>query len=360
MPGWMRGFSPLLLCGIILFFHANAQAAEVVDVGAAGTVEKSAGQPAAVQPSADLPAADQPVAEQPAATVPEAGILAAIDGPRDYLSGKIVSYSKSIDEFFGDPRYFQENNKSVIQFDLSETLTQGGNKNFLFEGKAKLDFPAAQRRFQLVLESNPEQKTAKEIQKDQPTVPQQSAKPEQYAASVRYEKSEEGFWHFSADSGAQFQFPLDPFIRTRGSYSVPVADWRLKLAETLFWFNTSGLGETTQFDMEHVLSEPVLFRATSTVTCMESPQICDLRQDLSVFHTLNERTALLYQASVIGANKPVLQENVYVLLVKYRYRLHREWVFFEVSPQIFFPRTDYFNLNAQLVFRLEILFGGTK
>ena len=284
-------------------------------------------------------------------------IFAVIDGPRDYLSEKFVSYTRAVDKFFGDERYFQESNKSVIQLDLNQTFAQGGNRSFLFNGKAKLDLPAAKRRFQIVLESNPEQKTAGEIRKDQPSAAIKTAKPEQYAASVRYEQSEERRWHFSSDAGVKLQFPLDLFVRARGSYSVPFEIWQLKVAETVFWFGTIGLGQTTQLDLERKLSESVLFRATSTATCLEVPQNCDLRQDFSIFHTLNERSAMLYQASVIGVSEPDTQETAYVLLMKYRNRLHKDWVFFEVSPQLNFPRTDDFRRNASLLLRLEILFG---
>lgn len=292
----------------------------------------------------------------------EAGskIFAVIDGPRDYLSEKIVTYTKAVDEFFGDERYFQESNKSVIQLELNQTIAQGGNRNFLFEGKAKLDLPAAQRRFQIVLESNPEQKTTGDIKKDQPSAAKETAKPEQYAASVRYEQSEESRWHFSSDAGAKFQFPLDFFVRARGSYAIPFEIWRLKVTESVFWFGTIGLGQTTQLDLERKLSEPLLFRATSTATCLEAPQNCDLRQDFSIFHTLNERSAMFYQASVIGVSQPDLKETAYTLLMKYRYRLHKDWVFFEVSPQLNFPRTDDFRLNASLLLRLEILFGAKQ
>ena len=343
-PGYINfpGRSIFLLLGLALLFPVNVLAAEVVE----------------------LPAELQKVMEIMPERIPEveAGskIFAVIDGPRDYLSEKIVTYTKAVDEFFGDERYFQESNKSVIQLELNQTIAQGGNINFLFEGKAKLDLPAAQRRFQIVLESNPEQKTAGEIKKDQPTAVKETAKPEQYAASVRYEQSEENRWHFSSDAGAKFEFPLEFFVRARGSYAIPFEIWRLKVAESIFWFGTIGLGQTTQLDLERKLSEPVLFRATSTATCFEAPQNCGLRQDWSIFHTFNERSALLYQASVIGVSQPELQETAYVLLMKYRYRLHKDWVFFEVSPQLNFPRTDDFRLNASLLLRLEVLFGAKQ
>lgn len=336
---WPGRLAQVLFSVIFLAFTVNASAEEEEDAEFRGA--------AAIQ------------AEEQTA-VPEQGILATIDGSRDYLSEKVVSYSKSIDQFFGDERYFQEHNESVIQLEMNELMKQSGNHTFAIQGQAKIDLPAAQKRFRLVLEANPEQKSTDETRKDLPTQTKDARKPDQYSAALRIEREEISYWRLSAESGALLQFPLDPFIKTRARYAIPVLDWRLSLAESVFWFSTIGLGETTQFDMEKVLSKPVLFRATSTVTCLESPQKCDLRQDLSVFHTLNERAVMLYQASVIGEDKPALQETDYILLMRYRYRLHREWVFFEISPQIFFPRTDHFKLNALLNLRLEFLFGATK
>lgn len=289
-------------------------------------------------------------------------LLDTIDVPRDYLSQKIIELSLSIDHFFGDERYFQENNKSVIQLEFNETLGPNGSRIPGFEGKAKLDLPAAEKRFHFVLESNPEKKATGDVKKEQTVVQKGDATPaaEKYAAALRYEQGEESHWHLSSDAGVKFQFPLDPFVRVRGSYSIPVGEWRLKIAETVFWFNTIGLGETTQFDMERVISPPVLFRATSTASCFDVVQNCDLRQDLTFFHTLTERSALQYQASVIGVGQPVLEETAYVLLMRYRYRLHKEWIFVEISPQLNFPRTDGFKMNALLLLRLEMIFGATK
>jgi len=287
-------------------------------------------------------------------------IFETIEAPRDYLSERIVAYTKKVDEFFGDERHFQESNKSVIQLGLNGGRASGGGRSVGMDFKAKLDFPAAQKRFQFVLEVSPEKKAAEEVNKDKPVATQETAKPEQYAASVRFEKVEESRWHYSLDTGAQFQFPLDPFVRSRGSYALQFEEWRAKLSETLFWFSTIGVGATTQLDMERVLREPLLFRATSTATCMESPQNCDLRQDFSFFNTLDERTILFYQASVIGISNPRQEVTAYALLMRYRYRLHKDWVFFEITPQLTFPKIDDFKANAFLLLRLEMLLGETK
>lgn len=361
-----RHFAVVLCCAVAMSFVSDQAVAEEIVVqpvetsaeSSAFTQENSAGEE--VPKPAEFPLTEKAaeVEVKPVeAEDPVAEIFEPIDAPRDYLSQRVVSFAKKVDEFFGDERHFQEHNKSVIQLDFTETIGQGGSKNFAFEGKAKIDLPAASKRFHFVFEVNPEKKAAGEVKKDQTDVPKETAKPDQYSASLRYEQEEER-WHFSSDAGAIFGYPLDPFVRGRGRYEVPLGDWRLRVAETLFWFSKIGLGETTQLDLEYVLSPPVLFRATSTATCYESPQRCDLRQDFSVFQTLSERAAMLYQASTIGTNQPVLQETTHILLMRYRYRLHKKWVYGEISPQLHFPRTDDFKMNALLIFRLEMLIGG--
>ena len=125
----------------------------------------------------------------------------------------------------------------------------------------------------------------------------------------------------------------------------------MKAAETVFWFNTTGVGETTQLDFERPISEPFLFRATSSATWLNNRQSFDLRQDFGVYQTVDERTAMLYQASAIGVSDSSAQAYAtdYVLLMLYRHRLHREWMYLEISPQLHFPQDEEFHgqRNAQ-------------
>lgn len=301
-----------------------------------------------------------PGMELPDQAEPEPTILETMDTPRNLLSDEVIDFSTKIDHFFGDPRHFQESNKSVIQVFVNQSVFTGGNFNTWIDGQAKIHLPSAEKRFHLVLESDPEKKAANETKQDQ-VVPAKDTKiPVQYAASLRYEKAEVNQWHYSADSGINVQFPLDPFVRTRGSYEVPLEDWRLKFSETVFWFSTLGLGQTAQYEMSNVISDKLLFRATTTANCLESPQLCNFRQDLAFFQNLDESNVFQYQLSLIGDDNPKLRETDYLLLMRYRHKLHREWMFFEVTPQLSFPRTDSFKMNPSIIMRLEMLFGATS
>jgi hypothetical protein len=299
---------------------------------------------------------DQP-ASLPEPVIP---IIIPIDAPRDYLAEKFVSFAGSVDRFFGDDRNYQESNKSVLQLDLTRVSGYGGERNFVLSGRAKLHLPTTEKRLHLLLETDPEKNITGEPAQRKPVVLNQVVAPGKVAVGARYEKAEETRWHFSTDAGIQVRTPLEPFARARGSYSAPFGQWRMKAAETVFWFNTIGAGESTQLDLEHFLSEPVLFRASSNATWLHDKQNFDLRQDLSVYHALNDRNALLYQASAIGVSHPNAQVTDYVILLLYRYRLHRDWMFFELSPQLHFPREMNYRYSPQLSMRLEVLFDKSR
>src|SRR5665647_209986 len=272
-------------------------------------------------------------AEQAAEQAQPPGIFASMDAPRDYLSGKIVSFATDIDRFFGNDRNYQESNKSVVQLDLARATGYGGDRKLVLSARANLNLPSMEKKLHLLIESNPDQNiTGEPVPNQNTAINNQVSGPQSYGLALRYEKVKEELkaLHISADAGLKFQgIHIDPFMRARSSYSIPFETWRLKAAESVYWFNTIGAGETTQVDLEHFLSEPVLFRATSNATWLNNKQNFDLRQDLSVYQTLNERTALLYQVSAIGVSNPQVELTEYVASVFYRYRLHREWVFFE-------------------------------
>ncbi len=339
-----------LLLGVCLLFPLKTFATGQVDV----TTEQS---------QTSLPESSAPP-EQTAQPGLPPEFLTSLDTQRDYLSGKIVNFANDIDRFFGNDRNYQESNKSVVQLDLARSSGYGGDRKLVLSARANLNLPSTEKRLHLLIESNPDQNTTGEPTANENTaLTDQVNTPQSYGLALRYEKVKQELkeFHISADAGLKFQgIKINPFVRARSSYSIPFEQWRLKAAESVYWFNTIGIGETTQVDLEHLISEPVLFRATSNATWLREKQNFDLRQDLSFFQTVSDRTAVLYQASAIGVSNPQVQLSAYVAQILYRYRLHRQWVFFELNPQMIFPKVNSFNGSFALTMRLEMLFDGTR
>ena len=287
-------------------------------------------------------------------------LLEPTELPRTYLADGFVNLATTMDHFFGDPRYFQQANNSVVQLYLTETLEPGGIRQFKFDGQAKIDLPATEKRFSLILESSPEKNIGGDIKSTQQYIPDARIATDNQSLAIRYEKRDIPSWYFNADVGVKAHIPLDNFARSRASYSIPLGDWFLKASESVFWFNSIGAGETSQIDFDKKLSEPLLFRSSSIATWLVEKLNFDVRQDFSLYQTLNEREALLYQTSAIGVSQPQWEVSEYVALLLYRKRLHRKWVFCEISPQLHFPIAKNYQVSPLLMVRLELLFDTVK
>ena len=374
---WLFRLSPSLLLGITLIFSLKVLGAEQIVVQAESSVPET--QQIAPQPESSVPETQQ-VAPQSESSVPETRKITpqaepsvpqfrqaerfdSMVAPRDYLSAKITDFATNIDRFFGGDRHYQESNQSVLQLNLTRATGYGGDGNFKFAARLNLKLPATEGRFRLLVETDSENNLTDEQTKSSAQPDNKVVAPSSVALAVRYEKKEESRWYFNADAGIKFRGVTtspNPFVRARGSYSAPIGEWRLKVAESVYWFNTLGVGETTQLDLERILTTSLLFRSSSNATWLNDKQNFDLRQDLSIYHTLNDRTALLYQASVVGVSNPQYQVTDYVVLAFYRYRLNRKWLFFELSPQLHFPIEKNYKSSHALSVRLEILFDGSR
>jgi hypothetical protein len=318
-------------------------------------------QPAQLVPQS-APLITQPVllTPQSAPQTSESDSYDSWEASRDYLSGKITSFASYIDRFFGGDRHYQESNDTVVQLDLSKLNGYGSDHKLDFEGRVNLRLPITEGRLHLLLETDPEKNINAEPTPGSTVIKENVVVPKSVALAARYATAKEDVWHFSTDVGIKFPIPPKPFVRSRASYSTPIGNWRLDATQSVYWFNTLGAGETSQLDLDRIISPPLLFRSSSIVTWLNDKQNFDMRQDLSVYHTLNDRTAFLYQASAIGISNPQYQMTDFVLLVLYRYRMHQQWLFFDLSPQLHFPRDRQYHYSPALSMRLEILFDDSR
>jgi len=279
------------------------------------------------------------------------------DATREYVSRHFMGLATALDRFFGDERNFQESNRSVFQLDIDELMQAGGQRESSLSGRIKLHLPSTEHRLHLLLESDPEQNIGGPANAQNQTQRIGAFRaPGEYGLALRLERSKEQVWHASADAGVKLHAPLEPFARTRISLIIPLGEWRMKPAQSLYWFSQSGLGETTQLDFERQLAPQTLFRATSSVTWLHLPQRFDLQQDLTLFHSLDEKRALQYQLSLIGVSKPQSMLDDAVLSALYRRQLNRSWLFFELNPQLHFRHSQSYDMDPLLWLRLQILF----
>jgi hypothetical protein len=305
-----------------------------------------------------------------------------IDSSREYVSEKFVNFASRVDAFFGSDRNYQESNKSVLQFDLTRVFDNAAGNKVVPTFRAKFHLPALQKRMQswlknvhLLVESNPDQNpsgtapgasASPTTGKGRVSMFREVSTPDSYGVALRLENAEDAPSRLSADGGLKLvnaddisklnNTSIDPFVRTRGSVKDVWGAVQVQLAESVFLFNSIGLGESTQFDMDYRFSDPLLFRSTSIASWLRDNPNFNLHQDFSVYQTLDEQASLLYQLAANGVSRPQAQVSEYIALLLYRQRFYRDWMFIELSPQIHYLKTNDYRPNAQFIVRLEVLF----
>lgn len=294
------------------------------------------------------------VAETPPVTaVPD--VFDPLESTRNYLSSGVTRFASYIDSYFGGNEHFQESNSTVMKVNFSRTTGYGGTGEYDLSANLNLRLPISEGRLHLLIETDPERILEDEPVKSSTVMNNNPATRKSIALAARYALEAKDAWSFRTDVGIKFPLPPRPFVRSKLGYTASLDDWRLNIGESVYWFSNLGVGETTQVDLERQVSPPILFRATSIATWLKDQKNFDMSQSFSFFHTVSDRTSLIYQASVFGISAPSPQVTDTVLLVFYRYRMHQKWLFFEVSPQLHFPHELGYKASPALVMRLQML-----
>ena len=282
-----------------------------------------------------------------------------LDKPRDYLSERFVSLSGKVDRFFSDERVFQESRTSYLRFYGDLVLKESGSSDFNPQLQAKVILPALEKRLHILLESD----TNVTGEVPTATVPTQSGAPQvnvpnDFRAAVQVQVTDTPHWNINTDAGLRFHgLSLPPFARVRASRVQTAHQWQFRFTEAVYWYEQSGMGESTQYDADYKFNEHYLGRSRSQAIWSDHDQRFDYEQSFFLFHPIDESHALSYGLSVYGQSQPNTHVTDYAVSTTWRTRIHREWLFFDVQPGLSWPETESFHFTPTILLRVEAVFG---
>lgn len=281
-----------------------------------------------------------------------------LDDTHRIISDAFLTIPNGVDSFFATTRIEEESNASLMRLSLEPTLEKGNEWSFIARVKIKLVLPHTEKRLRLVIESTPEEAL------QQPSEglvgessPLDAVKSAEQTAAIQAILRETRRWHVNLSSGIKLHTPIDPFVRLRGWGTFPLEQWQIRLTQSVFWFDSIGLGETTRLDFERPLDIDTLFRASSQATWHRDDDLFHLSQDFNLYYRHSKDRAIAYRLAVFGLNEPTTHVTDYYVNVRYRVRTTRDWLFFEIGPQLHYPKDADFDLSPSLNFKLEAIFG---
>ncbi|MCM2359311.1 MAG: hypothetical protein NDI77_14270 [Geobacteraceae bacterium] len=283
---------------------------------------------------------------------------AAIDQTHARISRGIFTMATWLDSFFGDERSESEIQKSRLRLGVSALIKEREGVRFDVRPNFRLDLPLLKDRLHLLLEGEEEETefqsaTLQEVRQQFINTPG-----ENFSASLRYFFESTKERNISVRLGIRFPDAVPALlVEPRYRQSRAFDSWLLRFTQRLITLSNYTMEVRTTFDLDRVLSDKLFLRCTADGSWFSERHgyFYDLRAAL--FHRLSPRRVLEYQWNNFFQTSPSHNLEEIRLRVLYRQQFWREWLYYEVGPQLTFPRGRDYKYTPGIFLRLEAIFG---
>jgi hypothetical protein len=293
--------------------------------------------------------------EEPATKEEEENGL--IDAAHERVSEAILTSAGWIDSFFFDERATREKTETRLRLGISNFSQEGELFRTDLRTSFRLDLPIFDERFHLLLAGD-------EIDRD-PLGTERTARapvltPRERSGSVslRYSFISELLRNASISTGLRFRSG-SPVILLEPRYrqTFPLNGWDLRFTQRLTTYTDDSLEIRTIFDLERPLNNRFFFRSTADGAWFHDEVGYHYGFHANLFKPMDRDRMVQFLWSNTFVTRPTHALEEIVFLVSYRQRFWREWLFFEVSPQISLPREEDYEITPGITLRLDIIFG---
>ncbi|HUI68013.1 MAG TPA: hypothetical protein VL087_07370 [Nitrospirota bacterium] len=312
------------------------------------------------QPPPGQPSSEQKKPEQEAPKKPEEGQeqVTIFDILHGWTDKSILTTATWVDSFFGNQRYLAESNQSYVRFRYNVFLEHESPLLIKPDVQVRIVLPQLKELTHLEFAGTPKETTILSPTQAPATTDQFTNPDKSFTAGVSQFLRDTKRVNFVVRAGLQWHqggpvVILGPRLRIL----FPLDHWTLRFVEEVIVRNDNGYQQKTTFDLERPVSRDLFFRATND--WIRTDHVDGYLYDIifNLAHPLGPKKALEYEWVNIFQTQPVSELTEVDLRIRYRQRIWRDWLYFEVAPQYRFPRDRSFEPTPGILFRLETIFG---
>ncbi|MDH5180904.1 MAG: hypothetical protein OEY07_14630 [Gammaproteobacteria bacterium] len=295
----------------------------------------------------------------PEETHPSTGSASNLDflnRSHSVVSEGVETVAKYMDIFFADEKIYDEATKTYVILSGQTIIDEHGQDSYSGKLKIKIDLPQTKRKLKLLLESDTEELQTG-VERDASTSPGKAATESRYYAALQQELAKLRGWKFTTALGMKLNIPLDPFFRLRAARRYRFNNWNMHFTETLFWFDSLGAGSSTVIELDRKIGEGSLFRSGTSAIWRDETNGYDFKQSFTMYHELSKHRAVSLTLETEGRSDPTIHATSYLAYFRYRQRVHKDWLYFEIRPEVLYERETNFHPSPSLILQLDIVFG---
>ncbi len=282
-----------------------------------------------------------------------------VDALHSEIVRRLLVTAVWMDSFFADPDYVKEANRTYLRFRYEIFKEERSPFTYKPAVDFRLVLPEFEKKTHLIFSADP-------------AVPPTGASAPVLTAGERFGTTAQNtitaglqyIFHQDAETSflirTGFQFAnLHPVILFAPRYRVlmPLDDWVTRFTQEVLWKSKGSWQTDTQIDFERPLPYQLFFRTSINGEWAAQAKGYAYSLGFSLSQPLTPTHAVTYEWINSYNTWPVGALTEIAFRIRYRHSYLREWLFFELAPQVRFPRDANFDSTAGILFKVEVLFG---
>ncbi len=280
-----------------------------------------------------------------------------IDKVHKRISKRILVTANWLDSFFGDELFEAEENRTRVRIRFDSFTEDGEETDLDVNFNLSIALTQAENRLYLIIAGDDDDLTVDDTLED---VIEGETENSDLTTSLKY------FFKSTVRENismrVDFRFREERFVTTlepRYRYLLDKDPWSVRFTQRARYHTDKRWDERTSIDFERNLQNKYLFRTTLQGEWFEEKDGFFYALGFSLFCPLDIDRALQYEwNNAFQTNSNNM--DVSIFKVRYRQRFWRDWLFFEVTPQISIPRERDYELVSGILLRIEAYLGKYK
>jgi len=276
------------------------------------------------------------------------------------ITKNLLQSSQWLDSFFYDPRYAAEENRTRAVVRYEGFIEEHARWEFKTKVSLVLVLPQLKNKAHIIIAEDPNEDNPIKPGQNPLTLPMQEESTTRSAtAAVGYDIKSGERRNINVKVGVRYrEGHLVLFARPYYRRLYHLDNWDLRVTQEIPYWTDSKWSSSTTVDLERPLGNKFFFRTSVNGSWYEIQPgfyyglVFSLSQALSTISALSYDLGASFQT---GAHDEL---TTVVVDTRYRRRFWREWLYFDITPQVRFPRDRRFNPVPGILFGLEMRFGG--
>ncbi|MCG8636071.1 MAG: hypothetical protein MI863_19720 [Desulfobacterales bacterium] len=274
------------------------------------------------------------------------------------VSDTILNSAAYFDDFFSDERYILEDNHTRLLIRPGIGYEKGGDFESKLRISLRLRLPKTENRLNLLFSGNiDDENDLNRSALDTPLNRYEDGKDNSFHAALQYITQATKRHNLRIHGGVRVSSDPQLYGGARYRFYRPMEKWDFRFIQRARWYTRDKWEFRSTVDFDREFSKRYLFRLAVDGTWLDKDDNFTYSVKPALNQYLSRNRAIKYEWATYFESRPAHRVTSTVLSVNYRQRIWRDWLLYELTPQIAFPRDNDFDFTPGISLQFEIEFG---